>query len=78
VELKARVAEHVVYESKQESMDPTYPKEFWVPVKMTLFQLRHYCKFLIEKLDTLARNKRGGEIVSTPNELLLKLREVLS
>ena len=78
VELKARVAKHIVYESKQDNTEPTYPKEFWVPMKMTLFQLKQYCKFLVEKADTLTRSKRGSDIVSTPNELLLKLREVLS
>ncbi|KAI5073192.1 hypothetical protein GOP47_0011205 [Adiantum capillus-veneris] len=71
MQLKTLVSKHIVQEAKQESSSPM---EFWVPVKMTAFQLQQYCTLLIEKCDSLVRGKRG-DIASSPQELLLKLRE---
>ncbi|MCO5569983.1 hypothetical protein L7F22_023697 [Adiantum nelumboides] len=71
MQLKTLVSKHIVQEAKQESSSPV---ELWVPVKMTAFQLEQYCTLLINKCDTLVRGKRG-DIASSPQELLLKLRE---
>lgn len=72
--LKTTLHKHIVYEHKQDVTVNAYPKEYWVPVEMTATQVEEYCKVLIDKADTLTRGKRGDR-VSSPHELLLKIRE---
>ncbi|KAH7433729.1 hypothetical protein KP509_07G083100 [Ceratopteris richardii] len=71
VQLRTLVSRHIVQEAKQELCSP---REYWIPVRMTSFQLEQYCRLLVEKYELLTRGKRG-DIVSSPQELLLRIRE---